>query len=105
TSDRVEDLKQQRPKKFLRRDRRPSDLGIEPGELGRKLNQDGVHHFPNRTKGMVLRHSFLRRDVAENVFLVQVVSAHRGLLRENRRHGTPGINMMSRKLEGFSATC
>ena len=103
--DRVEHLQQQRPEKLLGRNRRSADVGVESREAPRKFSQDCVHHLSNRTQRVIFRDPLLRGDVAEDVFLAEVVSAHRGLLRKVRRHPTPGIYRMNRKIKGFSATC
>src|SRR3990172_1031474 len=51
-------------------------LLVQSCEPRRHLLQDRVHHLPDRSQGMILRHALLRRYVAEHRFLFRVFSAH-----------------------------
>ena len=73
--DRVEHLQQQGPQQLFGRDRRAARLRIEPREASRQRPQRGVRQRPERAQGMISRHALFRREVAEHVIRLLVVSA------------------------------
>src|SRR6185369_4579169 len=78
----------------------------------RQLYKYLVHHFPDRTKWMVLRHPLLGRDVAEHSILMKVVSAHffglrrwiEGLLQSTLQP-SDGLLLFDLHRLSFSAAC
>src|SRR5258705_4733882 len=112
TSHAVKYLKQQSAEQLLGRDRRPPGLRIKLLELRRQLYKYLVHHFADRTKGMILRHPLLGRDVAKHSILMKIVSAHffrlrrwiEGLLQSTLQSAT-GYCYLSNTGVSFSAAC
>src|SRR5439155_25356695 len=74
---RVEGLQQQRAKQFLRRNRRPSRLGIEFFKLWRQRRQRLIDNLADRPQRMIYRHPRFTAHVAEQRLCLRIPSAHR----------------------------
>ena len=74
--DRVQHLQQQGPQQLLRRDRRPSRLGVQAGEPARHRLQRVIRQRADRAERMIGRHALFRRQVTEHVMGLLIVSAH-----------------------------
>jgi len=77
TADGIQRLEQQGPQQLLGRNRRPAALGIQPIKPARQRPQRPVGHLTDGAQGMVRRHPLLGRDVAEQLRLRSICSAHR----------------------------
>ena len=76
--DRVEHLQHQGAQQLLGRDRRTTCLSVQVGEPSRHRVQRLVRQRPDRSQRMVGRHPVFRRQVAEHVGGLLIVSAHDG---------------------------
>jgi hypothetical protein len=61
----IEGLQQHRPQQFLRRNRRPPEVRIEPGKVAGHIAQCRVRDLPDRPQRMVPADPRLKIDVAE----------------------------------------
>ena len=73
---RVEHLQQQSAQQLLRWDRRTPCRGVQARESARHCLQGFVRQRPNGAERMVGRHALFRRQVAEHVGGLLIVSAH-----------------------------
>ena len=62
---------------LLGRDRRPTDVGVQPVKAGRQPREHRVGHLANRAQRMVGSDPVVRRQVTEQVSGLLVVSTHR----------------------------
>src|ERR1700687_5998209 len=76
TAHRIEGLQQQRPKQSLRGNGWAPDVGVQLRKLRRHLLQNIIHHFADRSQGMIGRNSLFGGNVAEHSCLLVIVAAH-----------------------------
>ena len=102
-SNGVEHLEEQSAQELLRRNRGPSPLRVQPPEIRRQIGQHRIDKIAQRAKGMFLRYSALRRDIAEQVYVVVIVTAHSAILlrAQNSRSTCGKLN----EVGNISATC
>jgi len=102
-ADGIKDLEGERAQQLLRRDRRAPDARVELGEVRGEILQDDVDDLPDGSQRVVLGNPRLRRDVAEQVHVVSVVSAHRAALLVS--HPTSSRGQREREEGTFSGAC
>src|SRR5439155_23675471 len=76
---RVEGLQQQRAQQFLRRNRRPSKLGVQLLEFPRQCTQRLVHNLLDRPQRMIQWHPCFAAQIAEQRLTPDISTAHRTL--------------------------
>jgi hypothetical protein len=86
TSHAVQELQQQGAQQLLRRDRRAADLRIHRRESRRQRGQGDVGQPPYHAQRVISRHALLRRQVAEHITGLLIITTHASsLLKERRR--------------------
>src|SRR5207237_4125480 len=64
---------------FLRRNRRPSELGVQLVEFPRQCTQRLVHNLLDRSQGMIQWHPRFAAQIAEQRLTPDISTAHRTL--------------------------